>query len=205
MRIFVCVALLALLGVGEVGAAALPNPLISVDEHGNGNLLFPGGSPIFTQGTLQPDPGPGGLGSALTYSLLGPPSLVAGDVLVQELISADLVLSEIIRVNPAATGSPGYPASLVFYSDTGDGVDALADTGFPTALYTNTATALEVGPEGANGFVYTPTANQPGFVPGFAVSYSITSDGTIPEPATLSLFAIAGGLLIAGKRWIKRA
>jgi hypothetical protein len=205
MRTFVCAALLALLVVGGVGAAGLPNPLISVDENGNGNLLFPGRSPIPTAGTLQPDPGPGGLGSALTYNLLGPPSLVAGDVLVQELISADLVLSDIIRFNPAGTGSPGYPASLVFYSDIGDGADALADTGFPATLYTNTATVLEVGTESANGFVYTPTENQPGFVPGFNVTYSVTSDGAVPEPATISLFAIAGGLLMAGKRWMKRA
>src|SRR5262245_19012686 len=145
-------AALALLlgGVGQVTAAPVPNPLISVDENGNGTLLFPGGQPIPTQGVLMPDPGPGGLSSVLTYNLLGPPALVAGDVLLQE---AGGQLFDVVRFNPAGTGgNPAYPASLLFYSDNTDGFDALSDTPSPpTAFYTNTITIPEVGPEGANG------------------------------------------------------
>jgi hypothetical protein len=37
------------------------------------------------------------------------------------------------------------------------------------------------------------------------VTYDITSDtSTVPEPASISLIALAGGALLAGKRWIKR-
>jgi hypothetical protein len=206
MRILACKALFAFSLATIAGAAPLANPLISIDENGFGTIQFPGGPSLNPTGVLMPDPGPGGLSSALTYDLAGPPALVSGDVLVQELIGAELILSEIIRFNPAGTGSDAYPASLVFYSDLGDGIDSLADTGFPAGRYTNTATALEIGAEGSNGFSYTPTANQPGFVPGFDVTYSVTSDSSsVPEPASISLFAIAGGLFAAGKRWLKRA
>jgi hypothetical protein len=210
MRSIPFTALMALCVVGtfsNAGAAPLPTPvIITVDENGNGTAVFPGQTPILLPGTLLADPGPGGLASALTYNLGGPPALVAGDVLVQELLGADLILSDIIRFNPAGTGGGFYPASLVFYSDKGDGVDSLADTGFPTVLYTNTVTQLEIGPEGNNGLVYTPTENQPGFVDGFAVSYNIISDNeVVPEPASISLFVLAGGLLLARKRFMKRA
>jgi len=78
----------------------------------------------------------------------------------------------------------------VFYSDIGDGADALADQPFPTSLYTNTFSANEAGPEGANGFTYRPAAGQPGFVAGVGdpVTYVIQSDAvTAPEPNTIVL------------------
>jgi hypothetical protein len=205
MRIVVFTTLVALLLAGSAGAAPLANPLITVNEFSIGTIQFPGQSGIALVGTPRADPGPGGLASALTYNLLGPPSLVAGDVLIQELIGAELVLSDIIRFNPAGTGdNSSYPASLVFYSDNGGGVAGPADTGFPTGQYTNVLTTVEVvGLDGVTGLVYTPTANQPGFVPGFDVAYNIVSD--VPEPASISLFAIGGGLLLVGTRWMKRA
>jgi hypothetical protein len=163
------------------------NPTITVDENGNGTLVFPGGAPIPTAGVLAPDPGPGGLALALTYSLLGPPGLVAGDLRILEF-AGQQILSDVIRFNPAGTGSPQYLASLVFYSDNFDGVDALADTGFPNGSYTNVVTLVE-GPIGGGliGAIYTPTETQPGFVPGFSPTYIIISDGEVPEPATLLL------------------
>ena len=86
-----------------------------------------------------------------------------------------------------------------------DGADALADTGFPIALYTNVVRASEVGPEGNNGFTYAPTAGQPGFVSGFNVTYNVISD-SVPEPASATLMLVGGGLLLAGRRrWMKRA
>src|SRR4029079_9543074 len=94
-----------------------------------------------------------------TYGMLNPPSMVAGDLILLEPLGG--ILSDVIRFNPQQHGG-----SLVFYSDNTDGADALADTGFPTAFYTNNITFTEVGPEGANGFTYTPIAGQPGFVAG---------------------------------------
>ena len=122
-------------------AQAQNNPLIAVDENGNGTLLFPGGLPIVTQGVLMADPGPGGLASALTFNLLGPPSLVFGDLIVVDLAAGT---SDLIRFNPAGTGGvPNYPASLVFYSN--DAFGQLADTGLPTALYTTVLSEVEGG------------------------------------------------------------
>jgi hypothetical protein len=130
----------------------------------------------------------------MTYGLLNPPGLTAGDLLIFE--PGAQALSDIIRFNP------GLPAdfaaldqilggTLVFYSDTSDGSDALADVGFPTTLYANNLTVSEVGPEGNNGFTYTPAEGQPGFVSGAGgpVTYIIHSD-SVPEPATLALLGI---------------
>ena len=64
--------------------AVQADPLITVDELGHGTTLFAGGAPFMMPFALQSDPGPGGLASVLTYDLLGPPSLVAGDVLLQD-------------------------------------------------------------------------------------------------------------------------
>jgi len=199
-KLVLAVALLALASI----AFADNNPLITVDENGKGTINF-GGGPIPLPGVIAADPGPGGLAGALTYNLLGPPALVAGDLLIQETVGAVVILSDWVRFNPAGTGgNPVYPASLVFYSERGDEpIPDLADTGFPTAQYTNVLSVLEVGPEGNNGFLYTPTANQPGFVPGFGVTYNIKSD-VVPEPASASLFVIGGGMLLAGWRLRKR-
>jgi hypothetical protein len=162
-------------GLPQVGQAQTANPLITVDEYGNGSIHFPGSLPTPMPGTVRADPGPGGATNALTYNLLGPPGLIAGDLLITDICVT--CTSEVIRFNPAGTGSPGYPASLVFYSNDANG--SLADT-VPTALYTNTAIATE----GANGVTfYTPLATQPGFVPGFAVEYQIISAAAaVPGP-----------------------
>ena len=142
-------------------------------------------------GVMVADPGPTGLPSALTYNLLGPPGLVAGDLLINDLNSGILELSEVIRFNPDGT-APGYAASFVFYSDNSDGVDSLGDTGFPLLFYAKTFTMLEVDEQ----VFYTPTADQPGFVPGFSVTYNFLSDAhtpnlnnAVPEPASMCAFA----------------
>ena len=104
------------------------------------------------------------------------------------------MLSDIIRFNPAGTGNAAYPASVVFYSDNFDGIDNPADVGFPTASYTNLVRLLETDVGGGQlGVHYTPTANQPGFVPGFSVTYQAISDGEtarVPEPITTTLLGI---------------
>jgi PEP-CTERM motif-containing protein len=192
--------LLALALLGCLCSPALADgvcPSITVDENGNGTLNFTTGGGcasggIFPMtGVLAPDPGPGGLPSVLTYNLLGPPSLVAGDVLMTDADCGGCFL-DFIRFNPAGTGDPSYPASLLFYSDNISGADSLGDTPSPPgAFYPNVVSIPEVGPEGNNGAFYTPTAGQPGFVSGFNVSYHFISD--TPEPGTLGLLGI--GLL----------
>ena len=157
-----------------------------------GTIQFPGGPAIPLPGILAPDPGPGGLALALTYNLLGPPSLVAGDLLVFEQ-GSPTVVSDILRFNPAGTGNPNYPASVVVYSLAGGG--DLADTGLPTARYTNLFSITEL-----NGAVsYTPNAGQPGFVAGFEVTYNFVSDApTNPVPAPAGLLLGLTGLPIFG-------
>jgi hypothetical protein len=78
----------------------------------------------------------------------------------------------------------------VFYSALDGAPDALADGLFPTGSYVNIFSLTEEGVEGSNGVTYTPMPNQPGFVNGFSVTYSIRSDvAVIPEPATMVLLA----------------
>ena len=171
------------------------NPLYTVDENGNGTIQFPAGGIGAMPGFLANDPGPTGLANALTYNLQGPPSLVAGDLILIE--PANGSISELIRFNPAGTGGQNF-SSLVFYSDNADGVDAIADIGFPVGRHTNVLTVTESGPEaGPNGFLYTPTANQPGFISGFNVTYNIISDPatSVPEPGSAALLL---GLVVPG-------
>jgi hypothetical protein len=171
--------------------AQTPTVVINVQEDGqntftssvsgNGSLAF----------LMAADPGPGGLALALTFRLGSPPALVAGDVFLFELGAT--TPSDIIRFNPSGTGSAGYPASLVFYSLLGGGL--LADTGFPTSSYTNNLNITE----GLTGLAtYVPTAGQPGFVTGFAVTYNFTSSaaiGAVPESGSNALLL---GLALAG-------
>src|SRR5690349_14335608 len=122
--------------------AAAPIPVtLTFDELGNGIFDSPVLGPTFSPGFLFFDPGPGGLCCVLTYDLLGPPSLVAGDVILVEPGKGSTV-SDLIRFNPDGTGGMCgcYPASLLFYSDDLGGVTSVADTGFPTAQYTNVVT-----------------------------------------------------------------
>lgn len=186
-----------LFGLSE-SASAQFSITMSLDENCHGTFTNTNGffSPLPC--TIQADPGPGGLPAVLTYGMLSPPGLTAGDLLLQETVGASVILSDVIRFNPNENCS-GTTGCLLFYSDIAGGVDGLADTGFPTANYTNTLLLTEVGPEGANGITYTPTAGQPGFITGAGgpVTYKITSDA-VPEPASVLLVACAAGLI-----WLK--
>jgi hypothetical protein len=132
--------------------------------------------------SLAPDPGPGGLNSALTYNL--PFDVNAGDVMITEPGGG---LGDVIRFS-AGTGA--HLSTLVFYSATPGG--SLADTGFPSANDAITASIVE----GLNGTaVYTPNSSQPGFMFGQPTTYDFISDSPVPLPATLPLFATGLGAI----------
>jgi hypothetical protein len=90
---------------------------ITVDENGNGSLTNTDGFFGTLGSALQNDPGPGGLNNVLTYSLLNPPGLTAGDV----LITGDGLIMDIVRFNPSERCVDGSLGCLVFYSDNVDG------------------------------------------------------------------------------------
>jgi hypothetical protein len=171
-------------------ASAQFSVTITVDENCNGTLSNTTGFFGPLSCALLADPGPGGLPAAETYSLLNPPGLTAGDLVLNESVLA-IGTSDLIRFNPGQLAPDQSLGTLVFYSDTVGGADATADMGFPTAISTNFVQMIETGTEGNNGFSYTPTAGQPGFVAGAAgpVTYVIRSD-SVPEPATLALLGI---------------
>jgi len=81
----------------------------------------------------------------------------------------------------------------------GDLTEWLADRAAPpAALYTNVATATEIGPEGNNLAFYTSSPNRPGLhllSDGTTVSYVLISNGIIPDPTSALLIVTGIGFL----------
>jgi hypothetical protein len=207
------IALCGMMICGGMPTQAVPigTVVLTVDERGEGLVDFGHGDVAF-QGVLAPDPGPGGLQSALTFGLVGlsfpgEPPLTAGDVLIRD--GATGVLLDILRFNPSGTGGvPDYIPSLVFYSidPESDRLD-LADTPTPpSSFYENTLTVLEDETEGPITFSYDPLPGQPGFVPGFTVTYGVVPQvPEVPEPPGMAIFAVALAYLAVIRRkadWI---
>ena len=191
--------------VSTTAAVAQIVPLGGLELHENGRGLAYNGArpPVRFTGTLQADPGPGGLPSTLTFSFPGSPPFVPGDV---EVFDRG-VLDDVIRFNPSgAGGDPTYPESIVVYSFPIRGHYLPGDTPFPPyALYANTASVPEFNVLGEvsgsyEAAIYRPTIGQPGYLPGapFGVNYRLSND--IPEPATWALMLLGAGVMGAGLR-----
>lgn len=182
VRLVASIALLsAWCGSSWAGVGALPL-IIQIDENCHGTSALTGQSPQPLSCGFFSDIGdPGGLPSVMTYFPPIGTSLTAGDLVLAE----NGVVSDVIRFHEASFGTSNF----LFYSDNLDGVDAPADVGRPSAFLPNVLTLAEVGPEGNNGFTYSPTAGQPGFNPFNPTTYIIHSDSA-PEPATLALLGI---------------
>ena len=177
-------AALVLMVLGVVGSpeAQAVAVVYSFDEFGNGKVSLDGSAATPLIAGPMSDPAPGGH-STLRYIIGLFPT--PGDV---RIFDAQGVLSDVLRFSSNNIGNNGI---VFFYSDILDGADAPADTGPPTAFNTNVVDLIEVGNEGANGVVYTPTGGQPGFsqIPGFVSTFNVISDGRLPEPGSLALLA----------------
>lgn len=165
--------------------------VITFDENGHGNL---NGNPLpFFVG---PDPSGGLPVNVLVYTL--PFVVTPGDVglLENPVGSTNRVLSDIVRF----INTPANTSDMIFYSDfeaTDKPPFDLADTGLPQSP--NAFLIQEVGPEGNNGAVWNPVPGQPGSLPtGGTIQFNIISD--VPEPGTLTLAALGGGLVLATLR-----
>jgi hypothetical protein len=152
--------------------------IIYLDENGNG-YITPSQPFPYTIG-LEPISGK----STLEYTL--PFAGVPGDVWLQEAPGGPM--SDDLRFDGNS--------HVFFFSDNSDGVDSLADVGLPMLMTNNVAGPfLETGVEGGfQNYIYTPTANQPGYKAAGPVAYNIVSD--VPEPGTLLFGALGSGLLL---------
>ena len=201
-KTLILAAVLALGAALNASASLVLN--IVVDEYGNGYLGLPDGQTIlgglgYSTTVSDPyyaaHPNTPDIGLTLSYALDPTWQITAGDIRVDDS-SSPIVKSDVFRL----TGN-----RLYVYSDISD-IDnpaALGDVGIPISLQQNTVFFAEQNlvnlhpsglniTAGANGYVWNPTAGQPGFITGAingvqitGVNYYLISDGVVPEPTTI--------------------
>lgn len=197
-----------LFGLGAclfTGASAFGQLVVTVDENGKGNV-----NGQVLPAMISADPTvPSGSGTLAYFSPAA--NVVLGDVLILEPASpAAPQSSDLIRFlqTPGVAGT-----QLYFYSDRDptDPTPALADVGLPANVGSTAigpfVTFTETGLENAtNGFLYSPTPNQPGYFPidtaGHGPTYNIISD--TPEPASAATLLAGAGFLALGRRRASR-
>jgi hypothetical protein len=188
VRIVQTIFVVAFLVAGNTARTQGFTVTTTLHEDGTGTLMNSSGFNSALPSSQQQDPGPGGLANALTFDLLRPPGLAAGDLFLID--PTTLLLSDVIRFNPQQGNG-----SAVFYSALGG--SALADIGFPTANYQNTFSLNEnlLGPTS-----YTPVSGQPGFVAGAAGPVTYVLYSGVPEyanTAVLMMLSLTGLFLFA--------
>ena len=154
--------------------------VITLDENGDGYITP--SQPFPYTVTNEPNSGI----STLRYTL--PFAGVAGDLLLQEPVGTNI--SDVLRFDGNS--------HVYFFSDIELGQSALADVGIPTTFLSPNVTVVEQGTEGVNTWAfYIPSAGQPGYKAAGPVAYDIISD--VPEPSSLLLVGLGGGLLLLVK------
>jgi hypothetical protein len=184
MKISHFALIFALVAAGHTVRAVPVNPTISLFETGHGMIELPNGVVVPLTGALAPDPGPGGLSGALTFTLHPAEDFFAvGDIFV----TLNGVLSDVIRFNPGSLTGTLRTQTIVFYSaDLGGGL--LADTGLPPSFYANTLTLME---NSLGVAAYTPVAGQPGFEAGSSAPITFRFFSVPETGSSLSLFGLA--------------
>lgn len=178
--------LAAVFAAAITATTAYSQPVITIDEFGNGNF---NGTPLPSAMAVDPFSGM----TTLSYTLPFP--AIRGDVVLSDVSGT---VSDILRFEGNFT--------LYIYSDTdtSEPNPSPADVGFPAAIQPSPVFAPETGPEpGLNGlFGYNPGTTLPGGNSAGATYNFISDPAPAPEPGPLAL--IAGGLGIFGFSLLRR-
>jgi len=165
---------------------AYSQPIITVDEFGNGDIS---GTPLLSAMATDPFSGM----TTLSYTLPFP--AIQGDVVLSDALGT---VSDILRFDGNFT--------LYIYSDMNlsEPNPSPADVGFPAAIQPSSVFFQETGPEpGPNGlFGYNPGFTLPGGNSAGATYNFISDPAPTPEPGSLALLAV--GLGISGFSLLRR-